>query len=134
MYPETFPLCMAQLNCLLSVLFERTKEWYECKYRFRKAALQFKKFPASLNLLKSNPWTSLLFEFFSADIPETETLKTWGWDKVLRINENIAKAIEKNPRCINWEKDRLNLHKQKSSQNYRPFHPYVDREGHRECK
>ena len=103
MYPETFPLCMAQLNCLLSVLFERTKEWYECKYRFRKAALQFKKFPASLNLLKSNPWTSLLFDFFSADIPETETLKTW----VLRINENIPKAIEKNPRCIIGKKTDL---------------------------
>ena len=78
---------------------------YECKYRFRKAALQFKKFPASLNLLKSNPWASLQFDFSSADIPETETLKNWGLEKVLRINENTAKASEKNPRCIDWEKD-----------------------------
>ena len=131
MYPETFTLCMAQINCLLPILGERTKAWYDAKYRCRRAALQMKKVPAALRLLKSNPWTSLLFDFTSADIPETEELKTWGWNKVLMINESTAKAIEKNSNCIDWEKNRLNLYKQKPFRNNRPFHPYMARESQR---
>ena len=50
MYQESFTPCMAQINCLLPILCERTKAWYDAKYKCRRAALQITKVPAALRL------------------------------------------------------------------------------------
>ena len=118
-FPEMFVLCQAVLNSFAPFIYQQTKAWYDCKYYCRQIALQYSKLPASLKLLRSNPWTDLLFDFESADIPETDSLKTWGWNKILAVNEDVAKAVSKNPKCIDSEKERIIVPKQK--QNFQPF-------------
>ena len=102
--PEVGEVMSAVSHTLLPCLYNRVKEWLNCKFKCRWAALQLQKNYPTFCLLQSNPWNARLFDMDSSGTEETDWIKTHGWSKILSLNEKTAKVIKSSAKNIDWEK------------------------------